>query len=146
MALRFNDEIPEHLDRLRIDERHMLLHNHRLHEELMENLPALSPTLIVVEQQHMVVLRDDGIPDIRRWAIAVNGRFLVHQLLNQTRRCDYYRSSRSKFKRKDFPVLPCPFGEPRAMVSSGKMRVNTCLTSGEFFWSGSGAGSPRLGE
>jgi hypothetical protein len=42
--------------------------------------------------------------------------------------------------------LPCPFGEPRAMVSSGKMRAHMYLTSGEFFWSGSGAGSPRLGE
>lgn len=77
MLFRLDNKVPDHLHRFSIDKRSVMLHHHRLHEELMEDSPGLLPALIILKQQHMIVVRYDGVSYVGRWAIVVDAGFLI---------------------------------------------------------------------
>lgn len=82
MIIWIDQEISNHLNRLRVLHMNVLLFAHRLHEVLMYQLPNLSPRLAIVHNQEMISLRDQASHDGFR-SIAVDIALLVEQVFDE---------------------------------------------------------------
>lgn len=64
MTIRLNDEIMEHLHCFGIDKLEVVLHHHRLHEVLMNQLATRLPLFAIWHEEDVVASTDDPIPNM----------------------------------------------------------------------------------
>ena len=82
MILRLEQIIPQHLSRLRLLQRQMLLVHHLLHQTAMQQFPRRPPLLAMSHQENMVTRRYQ-ICHVRFRTVGVECAFLVDELFDE---------------------------------------------------------------
>lgn len=88
MLLGLEHEIPHHLGRFRILEYDVFFLDHGLHEVLVDCFAEATPEVAVVHDEEMVAAGDQAVADVRRRPVAVDGAFLVYELLDGAPVCE----------------------------------------------------------
>lgn len=110
-SLGTHQEVFKHLHGLRILKRYMFSLTPNFIELLMHELSEQSPLFTKLHNQEMVTPGDEIMRDIRRRAIAVDGRFFVNEGFNNATISDYNRGCWTKFERNYGTVFLGPFCE-----------------------------------
>ena len=71
ITFRLDDEVSHHLHGFGINETQVLLHDHILHEVLMDQLSTSPPLLAILHEQDMVTTANYAVADMRCWTVAV---------------------------------------------------------------------------